>query len=380
MKHIIPILIFLFTIQHSFAQSNVMDSVLHQVKWRTFKIHLPPTYDGVTPLPLVVALHGGGHDADTMEYISQLSAKADLENFIVVYPNGRKFVTRTWNAGNCCGAAANLNIDDVGFIVKMMDSLESKYSIDTNSVYLTGASNGGMLAYRIACEQPQLFAAVAPVATTMVTSDPCSPSQEVPILHIHSSLDTHVPLSGGFGSGPSGAYMPPNDSIINVWRQNNNCTGTRDTIYNQLGTVGVEWTNCSNCSELLVYITSDGGHSWPGGKQTVNGDIPSQQLNATDLIWSFFSNHSLDCSPLSVKKYESNVHVTISPNPTKNFVKVFIDKNNGVPDKMKLLSITGKVIKETTSNTFDLSNCEKGIYFVWIELGKSNVIKKIIKN
>lgn len=180
MRHLILFLIVTICLQSATAQTNVVDSVFHQLTWRTFKIHLPASYTNGTPIPLVVALHGGGHNADTMEYISNLSLKADLENFIVVYPNAREFITTNWNAGNCCGASANLNVDDVGFISKMMDDLQNNYAIDSNRVYLTGASNGGMLAYRIACELPQLFAAIVPVATTMLTNAPCTPFSRSP--------------------------------------------------------------------------------------------------------------------------------------------------------------------------------------------------------
>jgi polyhydroxybutyrate depolymerase len=113
---------------------------------------------------------------DTIEFITNFSSKADASNFLVVYPNGRKFLTQTWNAGTCCGNSVTFNVDDVGFIVKMIDSLKANYNIDTTRIYLTGASNGGMMAYRLACERADLFAAVAPVATTMFVTSPCIPS------------------------------------------------------------------------------------------------------------------------------------------------------------------------------------------------------------
>lgn len=205
------------------------------------------------------------------------------------------------------------------------------------------------------------------------------PSQEVPILHIHSAPDTQVPLLGGIGTGPSGAYMPPNDSIINVWRLNNSCTGTLDTIYNQSGTVGLKWTDCLNCSELFVYVTSDGGHSWPGGNQTTNGDVPSLQLNATDLIWSFFQNHSLNCNPLSIHEIESDMNISIFPNPASNLITIRSKEEILTEKNIKIFSIEGKLMLETASQTIDISNFNNGVYFVQIPLNTSSVVKRVIK-
>ncbi len=355
-----------------------MDSVRHQLQWRTYKLHLPPSYNGSVPLPLVIALHGGGHTADTMEFITNFSSKADASNFLVVYPNGRKFLTQTWNAGTCCGNSVTFNVDDVGFIVKMIDSLKANYNIDTARIYLTGASNGGMMAYRLACERADLFAAVAPVATTMVVTSPCIPSRPVPLLHIHSMPDTRVPYYGGYGTGYAGVYMPPVDSVIGVWASNDTCIGTLDTIYNVGGAVGKKWMNCSSYSEVLIYTTTDGGHSWPGGNQTANGDPVSTQLNATDLIWNFFSQHSLNCSTLSInepiKTYQTLI---IYPNPTNGLVKINIE--NQKLKNIKIYNIIGKLVQEHFTSEFSIANLPNGIYFIKTQTDKSIFINKIIK-
>lgn len=305
------------------GQINVLDSLLHQLSWRTYKLHIPASYDGTASFPLVIALHGGGHTADTLIYMTEFNIKADNSDFIVVYPNGKKILVQTWNAGKCCGGAVTNDIDDVGFIVKMIDDLKSSYNIDLNRVYVTGASNGGMLAYRLACERPDLIAAIAPVATTMVTTLPCNPTRAVPVLHIHSLPDTQVPYNGGYGTGYAQTYMPPVDSVIGVWAANDSCTGPLDIVYNNGGAIGKKWTNCSSCSEVLIYTASDGGHSWPGGNKTANGDPVSIQLNATDLIWDFFSRHSLICSPASIyKNIEIDDKLLIFPNPADKIINV----------------------------------------------------------
>lgn len=318
MRYLSVLLLLFFIFKSATAQQSLYDSLQHQLQWRTYKIHLPAGYNTNSTFPLLIALHGGGHDADTMEYISKLSQKADIENFIVVYPNGRKFFTRTWNAGNCCGNSVTFNTDDVGFIVKMINKLKSDYSIDTTRIYLTGASNGGMMAYRLACERPELFAAFAPVASTLQTSSPCSPGSGVPLLQIHSMPDTRVPFYGGYGTGFAGVYMPPVDSVLNVWSQINNCAASQDTFYHANGALGIKFNNCPLCNDVVLYITSDGGHSWPGGNQTSSGDPVSTQIDATEIIWDFFKVRTLDCLNNSIQESSSNIPIRIFPNPTGN--------------------------------------------------------------
>ncbi|MFM7207157.1 MAG: alpha/beta hydrolase family esterase, partial [Planctomycetaceae bacterium] len=81
---------------------------------RSYLVHVPPGNDRATPLPLVLAFHGGGANAATMVLFSGLNDKADEAGFLVVYPEGSGRLERmlTFNAGNCCGYAAAENIDD----------------------------------------------------------------------------------------------------------------------------------------------------------------------------------------------------------------------------------------------------------------------------
>jgi len=144
---------------------------------RTYLVHLPTAYDEAGNFPLVIAMHGGFGNAHNLQNQSQLSVTADDENFIVVYPEGVQggvFDIRTWNAGRCCGFASTSDVDDVGFINALIDTLLANYSIDMNRVYATGMSNGGFMSYRLACEISDRIAAIAPVAASM-SADVCDP-------------------------------------------------------------------------------------------------------------------------------------------------------------------------------------------------------------
>ncbi len=267
---------------------------------RTYTVNLPPNYFQSANFSLVIALHGGGGDALQFETTSKLSEKANASRFIVVYPEGVKSTgplgARSWNAGNCCAYASDNNINDVAFISKLIDKLTATYKINPKKVYVTGHSNGGMMAYRLACELAGKIAAIAPNASTMVVNQPCNPSRAVPILHMHSVLDTHVPYKGGMGSGvgTQGVYLPAIDTVLKSWSLKNNCKSPAQVIINNSSYKLTKWSNCTNNASLEYYLTQDGGHGWPGGLPGgPNSDTPSTAINANNLLWGFFQQHQL---------------------------------------------------------------------------------------
>ena len=358
-----------------------IDSILWQSIERTYLLHLPAAFDDSQELPLVIAMHGGFGNANNIENQSQLSAKADDENFIVVYPEGVKagvFNIRTWNAGWCCGHASASNIDDVGFINALIDTLIKDYPIDINRVYATGMSNGGYMSYRLACELSDRIAAIAPVAASMSMSS-CNPNRAVPVMDFHSYLDTNVPYQGGTGTGASIHYSPPLDSVLNVWSQLNACTVERDTLTNNSQITHIVWSSCDCNNQVEQYITQDGGHSWPGGRGTLIGDEPSDLLNATDLMWDFFTKYSLDCLGTSTLENEQKENIIIYPNPTKGILNIDINDN---PDNLKVLiyNALGKQVLFTLgSEVVDIRHLSIGPYFIKIDLNNTQILRKIIK-
>ncbi|MCB9611537.1 MAG: prolyl oligopeptidase family serine peptidase [Sandaracinus sp.] len=127
---------------------------------------------------------------------------AEREGFVVVYPDGTGTIP-TWNAGGCCGSAVRDDVNDVGFVAAILDRLEGELCLDRDRVFATGMSNGGMMSHRLGCELSERFAAVAPVAGTLMF-DACTPTRPVHVMHVHGSDDGHVPWEGGLGCGPAG--------------------------------------------------------------------------------------------------------------------------------------------------------------------------------
>ena len=275
-------------------------SLVHDGKTRTYMVHLPPSYyDNSNNLSLVLGFHGGGGSAENFQEQSKFNEKADAEGFVVVYPDGLGnpgLYIKTWNAGKCCGQnASTLNTDDVGFVSKLIDELVANYRIDSKKIYATGHSNGAMMCYRLANELSTKIAAIAPNAGNFQIKTPYTPTRNVPVIHVASKLDQNVQYTGGVGNGVASPYNPPVDSCLHVVAQRAACTQLKQlegtfplyTLYT--------WKSCNPTSfEVKLYLTEDGGHSWAGGTNgSMAGDQPSQAFVNNDIIWEFFSKHSL---------------------------------------------------------------------------------------
>jgi polyhydroxybutyrate depolymerase len=358
------------------------DSILFNTAYRTYLLHLPADYNETHAFPMVIAMHGGMGNAYNMENQSGLSDKADADSFIVVYPEGLKgglLNMRTWNAGWCCGFSSYSNVDDVGFISALLDSLIASYSIDTKRIYATGMSNGGFMSYRLACELSQRIAAIAPVAASMSLHE-CSPDRPVPILHFHSYLDTNVPYEGGIGtSGPSDHYNPPADSVHNSWASVDNCEISNDTIIDNEQYTLVKWTSCDCGSEIHFYITHDGGHSWPGGNATPTGDPVSVFLNASEIMWNFLRQYSLDCNDATDGEETCDLsNVNIYPNPTKGVV-YFSESNLKIFDVSVYNAMGSTVIAEKGISSIDLRNKPDGVYLISLRINNQVITIKVVK-
>ena len=273
------------------------DTVVVDGRIRTYAINLPPVYYDSSGLALVIAMHGGGGDAAQFESSSKLTEKANAAHFIVVYPEGvqstGQLKARTWNAGSCCDYASENKIDDVAFISRLADKLIRQYKINPKKIYATGHSNGGMMAYRLACALSGKIAAIAVNACSMVVTEPCNPLRPVPVLHMHAAPDTHVPYQGGTGTGFSNAWFPPVDSVLHVWSDINGCVTPPEIVAEDKYTF-TQWTDGDNHVTVQYYLTQDGGHAWPGGLRGRTGsDEPSTAIHANDLLWDFFQQYQL---------------------------------------------------------------------------------------
>ncbi len=272
---------------------------------RTYLVHVPTGYRPDTALPLVVVIHGAFDTAEGIERVSGFSRVADREGFVVLYPNGAGIFgfLQHWNAGHCCGKAAEDGWDDVGFVAAAIEEVCARLKIDRDRVFMTGFSNGGMLVYRFAAERGKLLAAAAPLAASLGgrasaevpewrIPEPVTP---LPLLVMHGLADDDVRYEGGVSRhrGGTRTYLPVEESV-QFWVGRNGCGP--DPVSRQLygDKVSVKtWSGCRNGADVALYLLEGWGHVWPGAGFTaaLAADDPLRGFDAAEIIWGFFKSH-----------------------------------------------------------------------------------------
>lgn len=263
---------------------------------RTYHLHLPagPT-DG--PRPMLIGLHGGLGSGEQFERNTAMNAVADANGFIAVYPDGIGGVAgnenlRTWNAGDCCGAAQRERVDDVAFISALIDELTASYSIDTTRVFAAGHSNGGMMAYRLGCELADKIVGVGVYAATLGVPS-CEPSVPVSLIHVHGTADQNLPIVGGRGENSlAGVDFPPPVEGLEAFVAVDGCPGPSMTIDGDITTT--TWSDCRDGSGVAFVKIEGASHAWAGGSGPANERLVGPAYSgydASDEIWAFLAAH-----------------------------------------------------------------------------------------
>ncbi len=269
---------------------------------RAYIVHVPAK---LPPRPaLVLNFHGGGGNAPAQQKYSRMDELADREGFLVVYPEGTgPFEGRlqTWNAGGCCGSAVRDNVDDVGFVRRLLDDLARRQAYDPARVYATGLSNGAMMAYRLGAEMSDRIAAIAPVAGA-ITVEHFPTARSVPIMHIHSVDDPRAPIVGGFGppfpmTNTRVMHLAV-DAALGEWARANGCETAmeqreRKEWQGHTATL-LAYPKCR--AEVLLWKLTGAGHVWPGGELDYFPKLlgpGTAVIDANQEVWRFFARHRL---------------------------------------------------------------------------------------
>jgi polyhydroxybutyrate depolymerase len=262
---------------------------------RYYQIELPANPRGA---PLILALHGGGGDPDQFARASGLGQAAVAKGYAVAFPAGtgrRGNRLLTWNGGYCCGAAARNRVDDAGFLRQVIKDAESRYGIDPSRVYITGMSNGSIMAETFAARNHNLVRAVAGVSGTMDTRR--TPVQgQVPALIIHGTADTMVPYAGGQGDTSLtrtdfASVASVVDAFLAPWG-GGVTQATRQIDRRDDGTSVTITDHAKAGSVILRLITVEGGaHHWPGGRKARQQSGKTAEIDADTEILRFFALH-----------------------------------------------------------------------------------------
>ena len=211
------------------------------------------------PVPLVVVLHGYGSDAEIMAKITSLAAEAGVKNYVGAFGVG---LDKSWNAEMCCGASAATEVDDVAYVRSMILTVEAQYPVDRSRVFLLGYSNGGMMAYRVLCEAPELVSSFVSVAGTNTSN--CRATVPRPFLQMSGDDDPIVPIAGSnVETAPGVGPVPPVVGSVARIAEDFDCPRSRTTV---LGPVTEQrWAPCRDGVQVVFDVVKGAGHGWPTG-------------------------------------------------------------------------------------------------------------------
>ena len=264
---------------------------------RIYDLHIPPGYDGETPVPLVVEFHGLYSNPTRSLGVFGFGTVSDDQGFIIAHPLGLFGTPEaleaesggqgpSFNGGWCCGAAASAKVDDVGFARAVVQAVAAEANIDLGRIYATGHSNGGHMSYRLACEAADVFAAVAPVAgrITINPTSLCQPSRPIAVIEFAGLNDPAVPYGG------LGALFQSAAQSLAWWRDADNCAGATPDERVDIGTSFCETYNqCDAGVQVeLCSVNADQNSYDPGHNLYLNPDI-----DVARTAWEFLSQFTL---------------------------------------------------------------------------------------
>lgn len=237
---------------------------------RSTQLYVPASYDAATPMPLVVLLHGYTASGAVQETYLQLQKQADAQGFLYVHPDGTLDASknRFWNATDACCDFQGTDVDDEGYLMGLVDEIESKVSVDKKRVFFFGHSNGGFMAYRMACNHADRIAGVGVLAGAMVKdATACKPTAPVSVLHVHGTADATIAYKGGTVALGVPGY-PGAEASVAQWVAHDACapqgiaSGTADYESKLPGeeTSFTSYGGCQAGAAVELWTLDKGGH------------------------------------------------------------------------------------------------------------------------
>ena len=248
---------------------------------REYILHVPSSYSGNLPVPLVFNFHGGSGTATGQRYLSKMDQVADTAGFIVAYPQGSYLNGISYWNSMIATEGSKGTADDIGFISFLIDDISSNYNIDLEKVYACGYSNGGDISISLACYLSSKISAAAPVSGLMsLESDSlCQPRESTGIFLINGTADNSRPYNG------INDYYLSVDSALHYWSNHHQSDSTIIKNFvdgNNNNIDHYEYFGLNGLSYLEHYKIINGGHDW------FNLSVDGQNID--QVIWQFFSN------------------------------------------------------------------------------------------
>ncbi len=339
---------------------------------REYILYVSANYDPSLSSPLIINMHGFGDCAsDYAQTIGEFYAfdeLADQENCIVAYPQGAYRPEKEdtyWEPGDT--GFEDIYQNDVYFIEQLIGQIREEYTIDENKIYACGYSNGGMMAYSLACNNTGLFKAIGIMSGTMLEEE-CSATVTTPIIVFHGIADEVLPYEGNLWYQSVG-------EVIDFWLDQN-AISANSKLSSELNDGKVILDEYSNNDEntclslYTIYEEHDkpGDHVW--FSDLIGDDSPNQ------VMYNFFDDN---CSSVSTNTSETMPSLThVYPNPFDDKLTI-VTKNEAI-GKYSIYNSLGLIVSngEQMSNQLvvSLEELPAGIYSMYIETQLFRILKQ----
>lgn len=265
----------------TFAGTNVISALERTTYTATYSLEaggLNRSYEVIAPVaalpaksPIIVVLSGISAPLSNEIERDMLVPYVNAGKAELVYPVAYR---ESWDAGDCCGKAASHHVNDLAFMKALVPAVDPGHA---HPIYVVGYSNGGRLAYDVACNSPGLFD-----GTVIVKAMPdpgCDLSHPLTILQVDSVDDTFVP----YQPGDKGSESPPATVQSARLRALDGCTGAGVAEQHDKMTL-TTWSSCGSGQRYGFAVWDGGGHNFP------NWGVPlGATPDASQIIWSFFT-------------------------------------------------------------------------------------------
>lgn len=257
---------------------------------RSYLLEVPPGYDGETPVPLIVNLHGSGSTAEQQALYSDLAAVAAEEGAVVATPDGQ-------------GERQQFSLQpdgvDVALVEALLDELGARLCVDEERLAAVGISNGAALSAVSGCALGDRLASIGLVAATVGPLD-CAPDVRVSVIAFHGTDDQVVPYGGGqinsSGGQNDGLDVLPAEDGIAAWARQDGCDPGPATEEVAPDVELLAFEDCPDGIDVQLYRVEGAGHVWPGSAIDV-GAIQERlgpntdSIDASALIVDFVIEH-----------------------------------------------------------------------------------------
>ena len=251
---------------------------------RPVDLQVPVDFDAGKTYPLVMVLHGYTATGFIQEAYFGIKTEVTDGNAFVLAPDGLvdSKGNQFWNADPACCDYDHTGVDDVGYLGGVLDDVIAAWPV--SRVILLGHSNGGWMAYRMACERADIVTAIGVLAGE-ATSDTCTPSQPVDVLHIQGTADEEVNYNGETDA-MTGVTYPGAVASTMRWAGFDTC-GT--TAANVGAPIDLDDTVPGAETQISQYpCTANAVELWT---MTGSSHIPSMNASFEPMLWSWLSTH-----------------------------------------------------------------------------------------